>query len=59
MNARVQLDDTDSDEVGLVVQHALSTDVVNQQADTDWIVDSGATCHVCHDRSLFTDLEIT
>ena len=56
-NARRQLDDTDSDEVGLVVQHVLSTDVVNQQVDTDWIVDSGATCHVCHDRSLFTDLE--
>ena len=29
MNARGQSDDTDSDEVGLVVQHALSTDVVN------------------------------
>ena len=56
-NARRQLDDTDSDKVGLVVQHVLSTDVVNQQVDTDWIVDSGATCHVCHDRSLFTDLE--
>ena len=57
MNTRGQSDDTDSDEVGLVVQHALSADVFNQQTDTDWIVDSGATCHVCHDHSLFTELE--
>ena len=57
VNTRGHSDNTDSDEVGLVVQHALSADVVNKPTDTDWIVDSGATCHVCHDRSLFTELE--
>ena len=57
MNTRGQSDDTDSDEVGLVVQHALSADVANKQTNGDWIVGSGATCHVCHDHSLFTELE--
>ena len=57
VNTRGQSDDTESDEVGLGIQHALSADVVNKPTDTDWIVDSGATCHVCHDRSLFTELE--
>ena len=57
MNARGQSDDTDSDEVGLVFQHALSADVANKQAHTEWIIDSGDTCHVCHDRSLFTELQ--
>ena len=50
-------DDTDSDEMGLVFQHALSPDVANKQADTEWIIDSGATCHVCHDHGLFTELQ--
>ena len=49
VNARDQYDGTDSDhdEVGLVVQdqHALSV-CVNNQADVEWIIDSGATCHV-------------
>ena len=44
---------TRSDEVGLVFQHALS----NKQADTQWIIDLGATYHVCDDRSLFTELQ--
>ena len=57
VNTRGQSDDTDSDEVGLVFQHVLSADVANKQADTEWIIDSGATCHVCHDRSLFTELQ--
>ena len=57
VNTRGQSDDTDSDEVGLVFQHALSADVANKQADTEWIIDSGATCHVYHDWSLFTELQ--
>ena len=59
VNTRSQSDDTDSDEVGLVVrdQHVLSADVTNKQAEIEWIVDSGATSHVCHDRSLFTELQ--
>ena len=58
VNAREQYDGTDSDEVGLVVQdqHALSVGV-NKRADVEWIIDSGATCHVCHDYSLFSELQ--
>ena len=58
VNARDQYDSSDSEEVGLVVQdqHALSVGV-NNQADVEWIVDSGATCHVCHDYSLFSELQ--
>ena len=38
-------ENTDSESTGLVVQHALSVgpDVRNQ-----WIIDSGATCHMCN-----------
>ena len=45
---------TDSESTGLVVQHALSVgpDVRNQ-----WIIDSGATCHMCNQKDLFTELE--
>ena len=57
MNTRGQSNNTDSNEVGLVVQHVLSADVANKQADTEWIIDLGATCHVCHDWSLFTELQ--
>ena len=57
VNAGRQSDDTDSDEVGLVVEHALSTDVANLQTKSDWIVGLGATCHVCHDCSLCTELQ--
>jgi hypothetical protein len=44
--------DADSDCVGLTVSHALSTCDVDP---SKWIIDSGATCHMCNDRSLFTD----
>lgn len=57
VDTREKSDDTDSDEVSLVVQHALSADVVNKPANTDWIVNSSATCHVCYDHSLITELE--
>ena len=58
MNARDQYDSSDSEVVGLVVQdqHALSVGV-NNQADVECIVDSGATCHVCHDYGLFSELQ--
>lgn len=40
-----------SDEsAGLIAQHALSTTC---ESGNDWIVDSGATCHMCHDRAIF------
>ena len=28
----------------------------SRSTDTNWIVDSGATCHVCNDRSSFVEL---
>ena len=58
VNARDQYNSSDSKVVSLVVQdqHALSVGV-NNQADVEWIVDSGATCHVCHDNSLFSELQ--
>ena len=56
MDTRSQHNGSDSDEVGLVVQHVLSADVVKKSTGTNWIVDSGATCHVCNDSSLFIEL---
>jgi hypothetical protein len=46
-------DDTDSDSVGLTVRHVLSACDVQTH---HWVIDSGATCHMCNDRTLFTDL---
>ena len=42
---------SDSQNAGLVVSHVLSAG----QRD-GWIVDSGATCHMCSDRRLFVEL---
>ena len=47
----------DSD-VGLAVTHD-ELNSVGEPATSDlscWIVDSGASCHICHDRTLFTQL---
>ena len=44
---------SDSEGTGLVVQHALSAD---RKIDGEWIVDSGATCHMCNKQSMFSDL---
>ena len=40
---------------GLVVQHALSTD---GRINGKWILDSGATCHMCNKQSMFNDLQV-
>ena len=45
------------DEVGLVHQHVFSADGVNEHTGTRWIIDSGATSHICSDRSLFVELK--
>ena len=45
---------SDSESAGLVVSHALSASSSSEH--NTWIVDSGATCHMCHDRELFTEL---
>ena len=44
---------SDSESIGLVVRHALSTSAGSHDS---WIVDSGATCHMCNDRKLFVEL---
>ncbi|XP_011409076.1 PREDICTED: uncharacterized protein LOC105315988, partial [Amphimedon queenslandica] len=47
--------DTDSDEAGLVVEHALPAQQTLKSQDK-WIVDSGATSHTCNDKACFTHL---
>ena len=43
--------------MGLVIQHALSAGVDHKSfGDGNWIVDSGATCHICHDCNSFVEL---
>ena len=42
---------SDSESTGLVVQHAFSAGPDSHQR---WILDSGATCHMCNEKSLFT-----
>lgn len=44
---------SDSD-VGLVVSHVLS--IGGSKSLSNWIVDSGATCHICNDISQFVSL---
>ena len=41
-----------SDCNAVVVSHALSA-----SATSNWIADSGATCHMCNDNKLFTNLQ--
>ena len=47
--------DTDSDAAGLVVGHALSTEE-NPRCSRSWIIDSGATSHICNDCKQFLQL---
>ena len=47
-------DSTDSESTGLVVQHALSS---KYNAPNCWILDSGATCHMCNQEMLFSDFQ--
>ena len=56
-NAYVPLladDSTDSENTGLVVQHALSS---KYNAPNCWILDSGATCYMCNQERLFSDFQ--
>ena len=46
-------DSADVESTGLVVQHALST---GGRIHDQWILDSGATCHMCNNKSLFSHL---
>ena len=47
-------DSTDSESTGLVVQHALSS---KHNACNQWILDSGAKCHMCNQKRLFSDYQ--
>ena len=40
--------------VGLFAHHALTT---NNNEKSSWIVDSGATCHMCHDIDKFINMK--
>ena len=42
---------TKHDTVGLVTSHVLGA----SEPTSHWIVDSGATCHVCNSKELFED----
>ena len=44
--------DSESDTVGLMVSQALSVGSTNPDC---WIIDSGATCHISNNRSLFVE----
>ena len=50
----ITYEDSDSENTGLIASHALSVLSPNDQCV--WIMDSGATCHMCHDDKLFTTL---
>ena len=43
---------SDDDEDALVVSHALAANATNH-----WIVDSGATCHMCNNEQQFSDFQ--
>ena len=48
-------EETDEDEeiIGLVAEHALAT-----SKKSNWIVDSGATCHMCKDEKVFDHISV-
>ena len=46
--------DSDVSDVGLITCSALSA--LGSNESNEWIIDSGATCHICNDKSLFTDI---
>ena len=45
---------SNSESSGLIASNALSAVSPNEQCV--WIVDSGATCHMCHDDKIFITL---
>lgn len=50
--------ESDSDSVGLVVRHVLSVGERSQeQSVSKWIVDSGATAHICNQKEQFSSLK--
>ena len=51
--AEIKLTNSDCESIGLVVQHAM----ISFSGKAAWIIDSGATCHMCNDEYLFMDYE--
>ena len=49
--AEEDTDDEGEEIVGLVTEHALSTNRRN-----NWVVDSGATCHMCNNEELLDQI---
>ena len=52
---QVDSSSSESESVGLVVRHALATS--NSSQRNNWIMDSGATCHMCNNKMLFSKLD--
>ena len=50
----VEDDSSSSESSGLIISHALSISTSGEQHT--WIIDSGATSHMCHNKELFTTL---
>ena len=51
-STREQVSSSASEDEAMVVNHALAA----TQSSDNWIVDSGATCHMCNDKKLFGEL---
>ena len=50
--AKEQVSSSTSDDEAMVVNHALAA----THSSENWIVDSGATCHMCNDKTIFREL---
>ena len=46
-------DDEEEDIIGLVAEHTVTT-----KRQSNWVVDSGATCHMCKDEELFDQVSV-
>ena len=52
---KVTEDKSDSESIGLVVCHTLIVGTTSSQGR--WIVDSGATCHMCNNQKMFMEFQ--
>ena len=49
---------SDTDDTMVCLMARVSNDKVNRASSATWVIDSGATSHICFDRHIFSDLEI-
>ena len=47
----------DGTSIGLVAVHTLAADSERESHGNDWIIDSGATCHICYNKTMFDNME--